>query len=129
MDWGTEISRALGVGGGLHFLTTFLLDRWRKKNNLQVSSQGNPQVDNLLQYPTSTADTGNASGTTPAGLAFTLYSLDSSLGADVALSVAAALLSPSSRAAGAPALAGAYGGAAAPLAAGLAGFLVGQTLA
>jgi hypothetical protein len=125
MDWKSEISRALGFAGGLHFATEFLVERWRKNNHLASTV-----------YPISTTDTDGLGGTsgTPAGFAYTLYSLDSDLGADAALSVAAALLSPSSGAAGTsmpstPALAGASGGAAAPLAAGLAGYIVGKTLA
>ena len=128
MDWKSEISRALGFAGGLHFATEFLVDRWRKNNGIT-----DPNT-----YPTSTVDT-DGSGTAPppgvpAGFAYTLYSLDSDLGADAALSVAAALLSPSSGAAGTsvpstPALAGASGGVATPLAAGLAGYIVGKTLA
>jgi hypothetical protein len=132
MDLQRELFQALKVGGGLHFLTTFLLDRWRKNNNLSTLTVGTES--GLLQYPTSTTDKGD-NFTPPgqqAGLAYTLYSLDSSLGADVALSVAAALLSPSSGAAGTsmpstPALAG--GSFAPALAAGLAGFVVGQNLA
>jgi hypothetical protein len=129
MDWKSEISRALGFAGGLHFATEFLVERWRKNNGLPPGT-----------VPISTADTDGADGANgggngvPAGFAYTLYSLDSDLGADAALSVAAALLSPSSGAGGTsmpstPALAGASGGAAAPLAAGLAGYIVGKTLA
>jgi hypothetical protein len=132
MDLQQQLFQALKFGGGLHFLTTFLLDRWRKNNNLKPHP-----VTGRLAYPKSTSDeaTGwpGSTHTTPAGLAYTLYSLDSSLGADAALSVAAALLTSSSAAAGtatpsAAALAGGSG-VAAPLAAGLAGYLVGQTFA
>jgi hypothetical protein len=133
MDWRSEISKALGFAGGMHFATEFLLSRWRKNNDIT-----NPTI-----FPTSTSSTGTSlgassgnpgTGTVQAGFAYTLYSLDSDLGADAALSVAAALLSPSSGAGGTsmpstPALAGASGGAAAPLAAGLAGYIVGKTLA
>jgi hypothetical protein len=126
MDWRSEISRTLGFGGGLHFATTFLLERWRKNNHLQP-------INGVLQYPKSTTDKGTG-GTGPgqeAGIAFTLYSIDDSFGTDVALSAAAALLSSSSGAAGTSmpstsALAGGYGSIALPL---TVGFLVGNQIA
>jgi hypothetical protein len=139
MDLQTQLFQALKFGGGAHFLTLLLLERWRKKNDLKSDP-----TTGLLQYPTSTTDTGITpypGSTTPpakpgqgpqAGFTYTLYSLDSSLGADAALSVAAALLIPSSAAAGTstpstPALAGGSGGAA--VTAALAGYVVGNALA
>jgi hypothetical protein len=129
MDLQSALLQALKAGGGLHFLTTFLLDRWRKNNGLPPATATAP-----LPYPTSTLDTDGSGGTAgkhPAGLAYTLYSLDSSLGADVALSLAAALLIPSSPAAGTSTSAAALpgGSSAVPIAAALGGYIVGQNFA
>jgi hypothetical protein len=131
MDLQQALFQALKYGGAGHFLTTFLVERWRKNNHMKPDGAGH------LAYPTSTSDVGDAhfhsDETHQAGLAYTLYSLDSSLGSDVALSVAAALLTPSSAAAGAstPSAAALPGGsgAAVPIAAALGGYILGQNFA
>ena len=130
MDLQSALLQALKAGGGLHFLTTFLLERWRKKNDLQ------PDPKAGLQYPTSTSDTGwipfpsdplATPGLGPqAGFAYTLYSFDSNLPQEASLSLAAALLSPSGAPGTSTPSTPALAGGALPLA---LGFLVGNTLA